>query len=366
MLLVLAMLLMWYCRSSATAAAVTLRADTGSAALTLDEAIAQGIANSQRLAELAARAEAADFAIAGRRAAECRRSSRCRAATRAPTTSRSSRSTFPWTSAAGRLSRHSRQLPRPGSTCSGRSTPAAAATRWSAPRAPSAARSPATSRRRAPTCGSRSPARSGPSVTARETEDVVAPLARGGRGPRRRDVRARLAAGLVPPNDVSSAEAQASRQRLLAIEAATQRGIAEADLRRLTGNETRPPWPRRRLRRPAPAATPAPPVSELVAPRRASAAERQALEQRAASADAARRRGRGAARGRRSRSAAASTTRGPTRASFRAAASGRLVGRLGQRDVDAVGRRPPRRRARRSRAPAPPRSRRGSTSSTGR
>ena len=38
--------------------------------LTLDEAIAQGLANSQRLAELEARAEAADFAVAGRRAAD--------------------------------------------------------------------------------------------------------------------------------------------------------------------------------------------------------------------------------------------------------------------------------------------------------
>ena len=40
------------------------------APLTLEEAIAQGLANSRRLAEIEARAEAADFAIAGRQAAE--------------------------------------------------------------------------------------------------------------------------------------------------------------------------------------------------------------------------------------------------------------------------------------------------------
>ena len=40
------------------------------AALTLEDAIAQGLANSRRLAELEARGQAADFAIAGRQAAE--------------------------------------------------------------------------------------------------------------------------------------------------------------------------------------------------------------------------------------------------------------------------------------------------------
>jgi outer membrane protein TolC len=52
------------------------------------------------------------------------------------------------------------------------------------------------------------------------------------------DLRTRFSQGLIPPNDVSSAEAQQARQRLLAAQAANQRGIAEADLRRLTGNET--------------------------------------------------------------------------------------------------------------------------------
>ena len=38
--------------------------------LTIDEAIAQGIANSRRLAELDARAEAADYSITARRVSE--------------------------------------------------------------------------------------------------------------------------------------------------------------------------------------------------------------------------------------------------------------------------------------------------------
>jgi outer membrane protein len=49
------------------------------------------------------------------------------------------------------------------------------------------------------------------------------------------DVRERLRVGLVPPNEVSSAEAQASRQRVLLIESETQRAVALADLGRLAG-----------------------------------------------------------------------------------------------------------------------------------
>ncbi len=73
-------------------------------------------------------------------------------------------------------------------------------------------------------------------VTADETADVLrrsleaidAQIA---------DLRTRFGQGLIPPNDVSSAEAQQAHQRLLAAQAANQRAIAEADLRRLTGNE---------------------------------------------------------------------------------------------------------------------------------
>ncbi len=49
------------------------------------------------------------------------------------------------------------------------------------------------------------------------------------------DLRSRLEQGLIPPNDVLSAEAQESRARLLAIESSNTRAVAEADLHRLLG-----------------------------------------------------------------------------------------------------------------------------------
>jgi outer membrane protein TolC len=100
-----------------------------------------------------------------------------------------------------------------------------------------------------------------------------------------RDVRARLAAGVVPPNEVASAEAQASHQRLLALEAANHRGIAEADLARLTGRDAvTAAVPAAQSDRSTPAAPP--PVTTLVAEALRTRPERRALEQRAASAEA--------------------------------------------------------------------------------
>ena len=49
------------------------------------------------------------------------------------------------------------------------------------------------------------------------------------------DARQRLNAGLVPPNEVASAEAQQARQRMLLVEAVNQRDVASADLARLVG-----------------------------------------------------------------------------------------------------------------------------------
>jgi outer membrane protein len=71
-------------------------------------------------------------------------------------------------------------------------------------------------------------------VTARESEHVVA-QALETIGAHVTDLRVRLDQGLIPPNDVLTAEAQQSRQRLLSIEATNQRGVAEADLQRLLG-----------------------------------------------------------------------------------------------------------------------------------
>jgi outer membrane protein len=50
-----------------------------------------------------------------------------------------------------------------------------------------------------------------------------------------RDVRARFDAGFIPPNEVSSAEAQRSRQQIQLIEARNFRGSIVEDLGRLTG-----------------------------------------------------------------------------------------------------------------------------------
>ena len=49
------------------------------------------------------------------------------------------------------------------------------------------------------------------------------------------DARERLNAGLVPPNEVASAEAQQARQQMLLVEARNQRDVAAAELARLVG-----------------------------------------------------------------------------------------------------------------------------------
>ena len=75
-------------------------------------------------------------------------------------------------------------------------------------------------------------AREAEQVLVRSVEQVDAHL---------RDVRARLEQGLVPPNEVLSAEAQRSRQRVLALEARNTRAIVETDLRRLIGDDGEAP-----------------------------------------------------------------------------------------------------------------------------
>jgi outer membrane protein TolC len=71
-------------------------------------------------------------------------------------------------------------------------------------------------------------------ITARESEQVL------DRSVKNLDVhvsdlRARLEQGLIPPNEVLTADAQRSRRRGSLIEASNTRAIAEADLRRLIG-----------------------------------------------------------------------------------------------------------------------------------
>ena len=99
------------------------------------------------------------------------------------------------------------------------------------------------------------------------------------------DLRSQLAQGFIPPNDVLTAEAQRSRERLLSIEATNQRGVADADLERLIGAPAGALEPAAMLEEPA-----APAMAEaaiLVGEAQRDRPERHALEERA---DAARER----------------------------------------------------------------------------
>jgi outer membrane protein TolC len=114
-------------------------------------------------------------------------------------------------------------------------------------------------------------------VTARETEQVLARAVET-MDAHVRELQARQEQGLIPPNDVLSAEAQRSRQRLLAIEARNTRLVSEADLQRLLGLEDAGP-----IEPVEPAAPAAPPVEEiraLVEEARARRPERRALTDR--------------------------------------------------------------------------------------
>jgi outer membrane protein TolC len=114
-------------------------------------------------------------------------------------------------------------------------------------------------------------------VTARAASDVLEQsLARA--QAHLRDAREQLAAGLVPPNDVASAEAQESRQRMLLIEARNQRDLSSAELARLIEADLLQPI------EPDDALGLSPPPTSgqqaLVAEARAKRNERQAMEQR--------------------------------------------------------------------------------------
>lgn len=114
-------------------------------------------------------------------------------------------------------------------------------------------------------------------VTAGETEQVLARSLES-MASHVNDLRSRLEQGLIPPSELLSVEAQQSRQRLLAIEARNTRAIVEADLRRLLGIETEgriEPIAALEL----PEAT-EPAADILIADARAHRAERRALERR--------------------------------------------------------------------------------------
>jgi outer membrane protein len=120
-------------------------------------------------------------------------------------------------------------------------------------------------------------------VTAREAEQVLDRSVES-LDAHVRDVRARLDQGLVPPNEVLSAEAQRARERVLAIEARNTRGSVEADLGRLIGEASgRPIVPQV----PSGAASvKADDLAALLEQARKSRPERQAFEERAAASRA--------------------------------------------------------------------------------
>jgi outer membrane protein len=114
-------------------------------------------------------------------------------------------------------------------------------------------------------------------VTARETEAVVARSLHS-MDAHVGDLRSRLDQGLIPPNDVLSAEAQQSRARLLAIEAGNARAVADADLHRLLGVDGEGTIePMAAL---APAAAPDGSPATLIELARKERPERRALEDR--------------------------------------------------------------------------------------
>lgn len=96
------------------------------------------------------------------------------------------------------------------------------------------------------------------------------------------DVRERLKAGLVPPNEVASAEAQESRQRMLLIEARNQQATTSAELARLIGADLEQGIEPAASLEPAPAG----PAAEVrSAEARSLRHERQAIERRIEAAD---------------------------------------------------------------------------------
>lgn len=265
--------------ASAGQAAGQAQALPSAAPLTLEEAVTQGLANSQRLAEIEARGEAADFAIAGRQAAErplvalqagYSRTNHVPEFSiafpgRAPQVvypdipdNYRSRIDLQWPIYTGGRADTLERAARAERGAIGKDLEAARAD----------LRLEITRAFWAVVTG-----RDAEAVLQRSLEVATAHI---------KDVRARLDSGLVPPNEVSSAEAQASRQRLLSLEATTQRAIAEADLRRLTGNDGATATTRVDTRPPSGVM---PSTVDLIAGALKARPERQAIEQRAASAD---------------------------------------------------------------------------------
>ena len=287
--------------------------------LTLDEAIARAEQNSLRRR----RASRPGRWRSGRpwtpaRPPRVRRSPRS-AATPAPTTSTSTRCRC---SRSIRSIRTCRTTTARGSICSGRSTPPAGSAALQ--RAAGAERDAAGFDLQAARLDARLEAARAfwALVTATQAESVVQ-RALDTLDAHLRDLRSRLDQGLIPPNDVLSAEAQRSHQQVMVIEARNLRQVAKADLRRVDRRRQRP---RHRGRSGADGCNAAGTVGG-VAPGGArhsgrSAAPSPAASRRRATAKPPSRRW----RSRRSRLPAASTRRVPTRGSSRVSTSGTRPG----------------------------------------
>jgi outer membrane protein TolC len=118
-------------------------------------------------------------------------------------------------------------------------------------------------------------------VTAIESQRVVdAALTR--IGAHLQDARNQLNAGLVPPNDVLSVEAQESRQRMLSIQARTMRNVAEGELGRLIGEPDTTIEPAAAFEAPS---SPIAPLAALVEDARRQRPERAALLKRVAASE---------------------------------------------------------------------------------
>ena len=120
-------------------------------------------------------------------------------------------------------------------------------------------------------------------VTARATVTVLErSLERAGANVN--DVRARQQQGLIPPNELASAQAQESRQRMLLIEAQNQSELSAADLGRLLGLEPGAPVPEPAAALEAggadPAAAAGTAYGSAVAQARAARQDRRAIELR--------------------------------------------------------------------------------------
>jgi outer membrane protein TolC len=268
-------------------AATTAQAQQAANVITLDSAIQQALAASRRLAELQSRTEAAEYAVAGRRAAD-----------------RPAVSLLGGYTRTNHVDEFSIAFPGRAPVVVYPDIPDNYRTRldlqWPIYTGGRAGALEAAARaEREATAGDLDAARADlrlevtrafwALVTARDTEAVLARSVDVADA-HVKDLRARLAQGLISPNDVSSAEAQASHQHVLALEAANQRAVAEADLRRLTANETPgrlEPDVATEMRRETsgPAGDAASKqTAELIAAALTRRAERRSLQQRAASA----------------------------------------------------------------------------------